>query len=221
LIPQEKFEMLKKLIGLAVLLVAGGTVSYASTITLVGPDPNKTYQQTTNNPCVIGNNSCQNPAGFNFTDLGAGNVNSYVMIASPTYLVSQIIGIVNSNSFWVGIDINQATGQGAQTLDYFAMKVNGVVVDVFDVRPGSSSVPSSNNGNGYADYLLETFSLAGFAGTDTVQFVMDMPLANDGAEQFFLIGTTSNNPVPEPGTLLLLGSGLASAAGLIRRRSAR
>jgi len=207
--------MLNKLIGLAVLLVAGGTVSYASTITLVGPDPNKTYQQTTNNPCVIGNNSCQNPAGFNFTDLGAGNVNSYVMIASPTYTVSQIIGIVNSNSFWVGIDINQATGQGAQTLDYFAMKVNGSVVDVFSTL---TSVPSANNGNGFADYLLETFSLAGFAGNDSVQFIMDMPVGNDGPEQFFLISQPSTNPAPEPGTLLLLGSGLASMAGLVRRR---
>jgi len=209
--------MFKKIVGLAVLLVAGGTVSYASTITLVGPDPNKTYQQTTNSPCVMGNPSCSNPAGFDFTTLAA-NPNSYDMITSPTYTVSQIVTLLGTNAFFVGVDINQTSV--AQSLSYFAMKVNGNVVDLFN--PASpASVPSSNNGNGYADYLLETFSLAGFAGTDTVQFVMDMPLANDGAEQFFLIGTTSNNPVPEPGTLLLLGSGLASAAGLIRRRSAR
>jgi hypothetical protein len=137
------------------------------------------------------------------------------MVASPIYTVSQIESIVGSNAFWVGIDINQTSVP--QTLDYFAMTVNGGVADLFSTL---TSVPSSNNGNGFADYLLETFNLASFAGTDSVQFIMNMPLANDGAEQFFLIGATPTTPpaVPEPSSLLLFGTGLAAAAGLARRR---
>ena len=202
----------------SVVVLAGGTASYADTITLVGPFATNIYQQTANSPCVIGNPSCNNPAGFDVTTIKA-NPGSYNMVQSPTYTVSQIETIVGSNAFWVGIDINQTNVP--QTLDYFAMTVNGVVTDSFSTL---TSVPSSNNGNGYADYLLETFKLAGYAGTDSVQFIMNMPLANDGAEQFFLIGAEPTPPppatTPEPSSLILFGTGLAAAAGVARRRMA-
>jgi hypothetical protein len=214
--------VIKKILTLSsILVLASAAFAYADTLTLVGPIANHNYQQTTNSPCVIGNPSCQNPAGFGVTTIPANPAGgAYNMVASPTYTVSQIDSIVGSNAFWVGIDINQTNVP--QTLDYFAMTVNGVVTDLFSTL---TSVPSSNNGNGYADYLLETFHLASYAGTDSVQFIMDMPLANDGAEQFFLIGAESTQPppppsVPEPGTFALLGSGLVSMAGLFARRKA-
>jgi hypothetical protein len=213
--------VIKKILTLSsILVLASAAFAYADTITLVGPIANHNYQQTTNSPCVIGNPSCQNPAGFDVTTIPANPPGgAYTNVASPTYTVSQIESIVASNAFWVGIDINQTND--AQTLDYFAMTVNGIVVDSFSTL---TSVPSANNGNGYADYLLETFKLASFAGTDSVQFIMNMPLANDGAEQFFLIGAEPTPPppppatTPEPSSLLLFGTGLAAAAGLARRR---
>src|SRR5882757_11484064 len=97
--------MRKNLLGLAVFLVAA-TASYADTLTLVGPIDTHAYQQTTNSPCVIGNPSCKNPAGFDVTTIQA-NPGSYNMVQSPIYTVSQIESIVQSNAFWIGIDINQ------------------------------------------------------------------------------------------------------------------
>ncbi|QNI37140.1 PEP-CTERM sorting domain-containing protein [Edaphobacter albus] len=203
-----------KKIGLAVLLLAG-TVAYADTITLVS-DPAKNYQQSTNSPCVIGNASCKNPVGLDYT-LIKSNVSSYPDTQSPTYTVSQILGVVNSTSFWIGIDINQTSE--TQYLGYFDMFVNGIKVAGYDPSE-PTPVPAVNNGNGYADYLLQGFSLAGFAESDQVFFTMAMPIANDGAEQFFLIGAPAPPAVPEPSTIALLGTGLVSAAGIARRKLA-
>src|SRR5258708_38844298 len=86
---QEQAKMRKKLLGLAALLVAGATASYADTITLVGPIPSHTYQQGTNSPCVIGNSSYQNPPNFGYTEIKA-NPGSYNMVPSPIYTVSQL-----------------------------------------------------------------------------------------------------------------------------------
>ena len=77
-----------------------------------------------------------------------------------------------------------------------------------------------NNGNGFADFTLNTVNLAGLPSTDGILFHAFWNNASDGAESFFLI---SSNLAPVPGPLA--GAGLpgliATCAGLLalaRRR---
>ena len=170
------------------------------------------YQQTVNSPCVIGENSCSNPVGMSLTVLDSGGGSTYLDIFSPNYSASLLRGILGGDSFHVGLDVNQTNVN--QILDVFVMLVNGVQTYAFDTV---TTVAAGANGNGYADYVLKGFSLAGLADTDVVSFGMDMSLRNDGREQFFLI-PVAQVPVPAAGFLLL--GALGGLAALRRRKTA-
>lgn len=202
--------MIKTIFSAAVLVFCSAA-AYANTITLTADNSNS-YQQTVQSPCIFSNPSCTN-GGFAATALPTGGgVNGYDAL-SPIYSGVTLNSIIGAgNSLMLGLDINQASGQPAQTLSLFTMAINGNVVDTY--TGSANNVPAGNNGNGYADFLLSNFS--SFAAGDTVTFHFVFNNANDGTENVFLIGGPATSSVPEPTNSMLIGSGLA-ALGLIRR----
>lgn len=183
----------------------------AATLTLT-QELAENSQQSVDNPCIISGTSClgKQPAGFPYNDFVQGGISSFDE-ESPEYTVAQIRSVVG-NSFVVGLDVNEANA--AQTLDLFEVWIAGTLIAYTGTSTGN--VPATNNGSGYADYIISGIpSLAGFAEDALVQFRAVMSGLNDGHEQFFLIST-----VPIPAALPLFGAALVGM-GLYGRRRRR
>jgi PEP-CTERM motif-containing protein len=199
------------LFALTVLMLAGLPLTAEAVPIALTPDIG-VYQQTLNSPCVIGNPSCNNPAGFEFTLLPVSPTSPQIT-ASPTYTVDQIRAVIGGNAFFIGIDISQAPGQGPYTLNSFLVNIGGTDQFLF-----SGPEDFTSSGNGFSDIVLKTVDLTAFAGAANVVFTANFSNDNGAREQFFVVSTDAPPaPVPEPGSLLLLGSTLAGL-GWARRR---
>jgi len=200
---------MKKTLFAVIALLVGSVAANANTLSLTAVNGNL-YQQTVQNPCIFSNPSCQQGT-FNGTALTPGNVSGYDSL-SPIYSGATLNSIIGGGTLMLGIDINQASGQPAQTLATFTMSVNNQVVDTFTGSTGN--VAAGNNGNGFADFLLTNFST--FSNNATVQFHLVFNDANDGTENIFIIAGPSTN-VPEPSSLMTLGFGLLILAFTSRK----
>jgi hypothetical protein len=191
---------------------------------IVLTDPvSKTYQQTSNSPCIFGGPSCQNPDGFSYTSLpNSGLEQDY--IKERSYTVQQVIDLVGT-TFLVGIDINTTDKPATEQLVYFSTSIGGIQSSANSYLPATPhQFAGEDNGNGYADATLGVFDFTGFALDALVRFDVSMLNATDGVESFFLIRADAGGPgnnVPEPGTTAILGLGLLGMGFAAKRKIGR
>jgi len=239
------------------------SVVQAAPISIFTVEGANTYQNTTNNPCIFfgpGGSGCnQNPAGWSTVgDTGGGDpfnpnplVNTYGDQAGELALFAANVG----RDFYLGLDVNDtSTAQLLENTTINFFNASNVNIGSYTFSP-ATLVPNSNNGLGYADYLLAKGCTSGGAGSGntatcttptpfsapagTRQITFTFGLAdsgtnmyNDGPDKLFLIaaggvvtpfdpdppGDDPGAPVPEPGSMILLGSGLFALANKARKR---
>ena len=216
-------QSLKKILLTAVVGTLGVAIPASASLVY---DPSgaasNTFQQTLNNPCVIGDPSCKEPAGMTYTvNNGPGNYDLTSPLYTATSPFTTYAGNLIPTTFRLGIDSNIATGAGAQILTFDCGTLGTTCgIDANNsyqpTAPGTS-LPNNNNGNGFSDATLNGFSL--IAGHQ-YKFEAAVTNATDGMEEFFIIPLTSN-PVPEPITSGLVGTGLIALFFFGRRRTAR
>lgn len=143
---------------------------------------------------------------FNFTYNGAGLAVSGVMFSVPQgsgqYLVTDITGVYNGDAITGIVPISAGTLQGG---GYYLSADNAWYYD----NLLSTTFP-------YVDYYGILFTVANVGEVNL--WFSDPVIVSETASETMVVTDGSLVSAPEPGTLLMLGSGILGLAGILRRK---
>jgi hypothetical protein len=188
----------------------GATAASAATVSLTTAPPG--INESLLDSCIFGNPSLSCDAAYQLYTGAPGGTETD---RTHVYTVGEIRALVG-DVFSVGVDANIATGSAfVQTVTEFTLSILGGA-DLFTLDHASSIDADVANGNGFTDYIIGVFSLAGLSDATQVVFTLSMTGLTDGAEQFYFLDEPE--VVPVPAALWLMGSGLAGLGFAGRRK---
>jgi len=141
------------------------------------------------------------------------------------------LGITNGDQIGILFDADQPQddSDATVTINDLTLKLYDGSTLVYTVS-GTFSGLVTNPGNGSSDYLFTldaaavtdfNAALAGnFSDTIALDSEISFPEGSGGPESYALVDVNNNAPIPEPSTLLLLGTGALGIAGFIKRKLA-